>query len=180
MNDTIQRDLQAVAANTDRYSLQRVINPLADRSSACMLGTAAIVISAGGAATAKTGASAVYALTTSSSGAKSSMVSIAAATVLTPNTGVTLISTFNVYVFYIDSAGTITSAMGTAATTLAGVIWPPTPVGKAIIGGFTVNPTAGSFTGNTTLLDAANTNVVYFSPVGAFDPTVLTGATVNS
>lgn len=174
MQNNIAQYLNAVPDSQTRKFLQILFNVIADRYGSCMLGSAAIVIFGAASANAKTGAAVTPAL------AGSVMLSIPAATVLTPFVGTTLINTFNVYTFYIDSAGTVTAAMGTAATTLAGVVWPPTPGGKAIIGGFTVNPTAGSFVGATTLLDAASTNVVYFSPQGAFDPTVLLGQAVFS
>lgn len=178
MNNNLAQYLNAMPDSQMRKYLQIMLNVIADRLSAQMLTTAAIVISAGGAATAKTGAAAVLALT--NNGVTCSLVSVPAATVLTPFAGTTLINTFNVYTFYVDNAGVVTAAMGTAGATLAAVVFPPTPQGKALIGGFTVNPTTGSFVGATTLLDAANTNVVYFSPVGALDPTILLGSTVVS
>lgn len=178
MQNNIAQYLNSVPDSQSRKFLQILFNVIADRFSAQMLSPAAIVIFGAGSANAKTGANAVLALT--NNGTTSSLVSVAAATVLTPFAGATLINTFNVYTFYVDGAGTVTAAMGTAAATLAGVVFPPTPQGKALIGGFTVNPTAGTFTGATTLLDAANTNVVYFSPSGALDPTILLGSTVVS
>lgn len=177
MKNTIMKFLNNVRDGSSRFAIQRVVNPLADRYGACMLGSAGIIISGAAAVTAKTGAVAVLALANNSIAAAT--VSIAASTVLTP-VGTTLINTFNVYVFYVDNAGVITTSMGTPATTLGAVVWPLTPIGKAIVGGFTVNPTSASFVAGTTALDAAATNVVYFSPTGAFDPTVLTGATVTS
>jgi hypothetical protein len=86
--------------------------------------------------------------------------------------GTTLINTFNVYVFLLSTAG-FTSVIGTAGTTLGGVVWPNIPLGSTIVGALTVNPTTASFIGGTTALDAANTNVVFISPVGAFDPTLI-------
>lgn len=175
MQDTISRYLTNMPDVRVRRAIQFLMIALADRYNAQMLSPAAIVITGAASANAKTGANAVLALT--NSGNASALVSVAAATSLVPFVGTTLINTFNVYVFYVDTAGTVTAAMGTAATTLAGVVFPQMPQGKACIGGFTVNPTAGSFIGATTALDAVNTNVVFFSPVGPWDPTVLLGAT---
>lgn len=169
MQDTIARYLAAIPDSQMRRFVQIVINALADRYASCMLGSAGIVIKAAGNIDAKTGASATIAI------AGNTMLNIPAATNLVTYVGTTLQNTFNVYVWYVDNTGTISSAMGTAATTLAGVVWPNTPPGKAIVGGFTVNPTAANFVGGTTLLDAANTNVVYFSPQGAFDPSIFVG-----
>mgnify|MGYP000190890707 CR=1 FL=1 len=167
MQDTIARYLINVKDPISARALQIIINAVADRLASAMLGSAGIVIFGAASPNAKTGAVAVYAVSANS------LVNIAAATVLTPNTGTTLINTFNVYTFYIDNAGVITAGVGVAGTTLGGIVWPNTPQGKAMIGGFTVNPTAASFVGATTALDAANTNVVYFSPTGAVDPSIL-------
>ncbi len=81
---------------------------------------------------------------------------------------------FNVYCFFIDSASVVTVARGTEATTLAGVIFPPFPAGKALVGFLTVTY-ASTFTGGSTPLDTATTT--YNSPTGAWDPSVLVGAT---
>jgi len=174
MIDTLSRYLTALANTTTARALQPLFQGLMDRYAAQMLSPAGIIIFGGSSANAKTGLAAVLALT--NNGNAAALVSVAASTTLTPNTGLTLINTFNVYLFYINGAGTISTSMGTAATTLAGVAFPQMPNGRACIGGFTVNPTAGTFTGATTALDAANTNVVYFSPVGPWDATVLQGA----
>lgn len=169
MIDTLSRFIGSIRDSLTKDALRVPLNAIADRYSSCMLGSAGLVIFGAGSANAKTGAAPTAAI------ANGVPLSLAAATVLTPAAGTTSQNTFNVYVFYVDAAGTISSAMGTEGATLAAVKWPQTPQGKAIVGAFTVNPTAGAFVGATTLLDAANTNVVYISPQGAFDPSVLLG-----
>lgn len=80
---------------------------------------------------------------------------------------------FNVFVFSIDSAGTITTATGTEAATLATVVFPAVVNHKAILGFVIVNPTGtGNFVGGTTDLDDATVvpNAAFISVVGAFDP----------
>ena len=80
---------------------------------------------------------------------------------------------------FVDSAGVVTSAMGTAGATLAKVSFPQFPVQKALIGFIVVNPTGtGNFVGGTTNLDDVTVvpNTVYVSPVGGFDPYCLIGA----
>jgi hypothetical protein len=80
---------------------------------------------------------------------------------------------FNIYAFFIDKAGTLTSAMGIAGATAAAVVFPPVPAGKACIGYIRVNPTGtGDFVGGTTALDDATVvpNVVYVNVTGPFDP----------
>lgn len=76
---------------------------------------------------------------------------------------------FNVYAFFVDSAGTLTSAMGTAGATLADVVFPTVATTKTMIGYIIVNPTGtGGFVGGTTALDDATVvpNVVYVDTVG--------------
>jgi hypothetical protein len=82
---------------------------------------------------------------------------------------------FNVYVFFIDSAGTLTSRMGTAGATLATVKWPEFPENKACIGFVIINPTGtGDFVGGTTALDDATVvpGATYVNTPYPFDPTV--------
>ena len=80
---------------------------------------------------------------------------------------------FNVFVFYIDSAGTLTSAMGTEGATLAAVKFPVTPDRKAAIGFVIINPTGtGNFVGGTTALDDATVapGALYVNLTDAFNP----------
>ena len=84
-------------------------------------------------------------------------------------------ATFNVYCFYADSAGSLTSAMGTAGATLATVVFPAIPVGKCQLGFVIINPTGtGNFVGGTTALDDGTVvpNAVYVDTVGPFDNTM--------
>jgi hypothetical protein len=77
---------------------------------------------------------------------------------------------FNVTVFTIDSAGTITNRAGTAGATLAAMTWPTLPATEAVFGILIVNPTGtGGFVGGTTDLDDATVvpNAVYLNPLGA-------------
>lgn len=79
---------------------------------------------------------------------------------------------FNIYAFYIDSAGTLTSAMGTEGATLAAVVPPATPAGKAQIGYVIVNPTGtGPFVGGTTQLDDGTVvpNAIFVDTPGVQD-----------
>ena len=177
MNDTIARYLNAVPDSQSRKYLQIILNAIADRYSACMLSTAGLVIKAGGSALVKTGATAFVALT--NNGIANILVTKAAATDMAALVGTVVNATFNVFVYYIDNAGTLTSAMGTAGATLSAVTFPPTPQGKAIVGFTIINPTGtGNFVGGTTAIDDATVvpNAVHVSPLGAFDPTVILGA----
>lgn len=83
---------------------------------------------------------------------------------------------FNVYVLYINSAGTVASAMGTEGATLGAVVFPAIPADSAVIGFVIVNPTGtGNFVGATTDLDDATVvpNAVYVNTVGSFNPNLL-------
>jgi hypothetical protein len=164
MLDTVNRYMQGLANPKDAYFLQRILNALADRYSSQPLNSAGLVINAGGALIAKTGAADFYAT------AGGVLVKITAGTAMPALTGInTAAGGFNVACFFVDGAGTVTVAGGTPAATLAGVGWPQFPVGKALIG-FLIITGAGAFTGGTTALDTATT--VYISPTGPFDPTV--------
>ncbi len=167
MQDTISRYVGAMPSGAGGAQLMAVLSALGDRLSSQVQGDAALVIKAGSSALAKTGAAAVSVVV---SGV---LRSIAAATDMAALSGTTSQNFFNVYCFYIDSGGTLTSAMGAQGATLATVKFPPMPVGKAMVGYVTVNPTAAAFIGGTTALDAANTNVVYVNVRGACDPTVI-------
>jgi hypothetical protein len=79
---------------------------------------------------------------------------------------------FQVACFFIDSAGVVTALGGTQGATVGGVVFPEFPKNKALVG-FLIITYASAFTGGTTALDTATT--VYVSPLGAFDPTALTG-----
>lgn len=90
--------------------------------------------------------------------------------------GTVVNATFNVFAFFIDKSGTLTSAMGVTGASYAAVTFPPVPDGKACLGYIRVNPTGtGNFVGNTTPLDDATVvpNVVYVNVTGPFDPTII-------
>lgn len=170
MQNTVAQQIAAVAAGKDREALRPVLNALADRLSSQSLATAGLVITAtAGKKVPKVGAAAYYGI------ANGRLVTKAAATDMPALSGTVTNAKFNVFCFYIDSAGTLTSAMGTEGATLAAVKFPQTPEGKAIVGFIVINPTGtGNFVGDTTALDDGTVapNTAYISPVGAFDPSV--------
>lgn len=84
---------------------------------------------------------------------------------------------FNVYVIYINSAGTVATAMGTEGATIGAIVFPSIPANTAVIGFALVNPTGtGNFVGGTTDFDdgTVTPNAVYFDTVGPFNPNMLT------
>lgn len=170
MNDTLTRWLADVPGDILRNILRMVLNPLADRYATRSLRTAGLVIKAGTSAIVKTGAADYYA------SVQGKLVKKAAATDMPALVGTVVNATFNVFCFFVDVAGTVTVAMGTAGATLAAVKLPPIPEKKALIGFIIVNPTGtGDFVGGTTALDDATVapNVVYINADGPFDPSVL-------
>ena len=176
MKNTIARYLQKVNDPSSREAIQKIVNPIADRLSSILFSSGGLAIKTGGSALAKTG-SAFYAI------AQGTPVTKTANTDCAALSGTVTNAKFNVYCFYIDNAGTLTSAMGTEGAAFTNVVFPPMPVGKAMYGFVVINPTGtGNFVGGTTPLDDATVvpNAVYVNTVGPFDPTILTGATVNS
>lgn len=150
-------------------SLRLLFSGIYDRMSSQSLISAGLAIKAAASAVVKTGATAWVGV------ASGILVTKAAATDMPALSGTVTNAKFNVYAFFVNSAGTVVSAMGTEGAALANVVFPPIPVGQALIGFIVVNPTGtGNFVGGTTALDDATVvpNVVYVNPVGAFDLTM--------
>jgi hypothetical protein len=165
MLDTMTRYLGAVSETKWRQAIRRVVEPLIDRYSSQPLTSAGLVISSGGATTAKTGAADFYAV------AAGVLVKIAAATAMPALTGINFAAgQFTVAAFFVDAAGVVTVGQGTQGATLGAVVFPQFPKNKALVG-FLIITYASAFTGGTTPLDTATT--VYVSPLGPCDPTAL-------
>lgn len=170
MDFTVNQGLSGVSAAKDRASVRSVVNPIADRLSSQMQSNSTLVIGSVSKKVPKTGAAISYGTV------QGIPREIAGGTAMPALSGTVTADAFNVYCFFIDTAGTVTSAMGTEGATYAAVKFPPFPVGKTLIGWVRVNPTGtGDFVGGTTDLDDATVvpNAVYVSPVGPFDPTIL-------
>lgn len=170
MIETVSRFLAGIPDVTSRRHLQQVLNPIADRLSCQTLTSGALRID-GGSASAVVEINAVYMAVV-----QGKLVTKASGTNMAALVGTVTNATFNVYAFFIDVDGTLTSQMGTAGTTLARVVFPQIPEGKATIGFVVINPTGtGDFVGGTTALDNGTVvpNAVFVNTVGAFDPSVL-------
>lgn len=140
---------------------------LRDRLKSAMSVVSTPVIKTGGSALSKTGAAISYGV------ANGVARTIAASTDQAAYSGTVTNAKFNVYVHFIDSAGVLTSAMGTEGATLAAVVFPTIPAGKAVVSYTIINPTGtGPFVGGTTALDDATVvpNAVYVPVIGPFDP----------
>jgi len=84
---------------------------------------------------------------------------------------------YNVYVFTVNSAGTLATSMGTEGATLGGVVFPTISDGQAVIGFVIINPTGtGNFVGGTTALDDGTVvpNAVYVNTPFPFLPNLVT------
>lgn len=170
--DTMIRWVNSAPGGLLQNALRTLLTPLFDRESSNCLTSAGLVIKAGGSVLAKTGSAITYAL------ANGVLRSVAASTDMPALSGTVTNATFNVFCFFIDSGGTVTSQMGTAGASLAAVKLPQIPLGKALLGFIIINPTGtGDFVGNTTALDDATVvpNAAYVNTVGGFDPYALTG-----
>ena len=164
MTDTVRKWCSVFGDTRHRESLRTMLEAMADRLSNQSLGSAGLAIKTGGSALAKTGASDYYACI------NGTIVKVNASTDMPALAGTITAASFNLFCFFIDSAGTVTVAMGTEATTIGAVKWPPFPTNKALIGHLLVTHSS-TFTGGTTALDTATT--VYSNCVGAFDPSIL-------
>jgi hypothetical protein len=168
MQNNITQYLANIAASRDKEVLFALFSTLA-RVNSVGFNSAGLAIKTGGSALVKNG-TAWYGT------AAGKLRNVAVNTDMPALAGTVTNAKFNVYAFFIDSAGTTTTLMGTEGATLAAVKFPDFPVGKACIGFVIVNPTGtGNFVGGTTALDDATVvpGAVYVNPIGAFDPTFL-------
>lgn len=171
-SDTLTRWIENARDALTQNILRAITTPLFDRSSSLMLSSAGLVIKAGGSAVVKTGSAAAKYFANGVYG------SIAAATDMAALSGTVTNAKFNVFCFFVDSAGTLTSAMGTEGATRSAVVFPQLPQGKALIGFVEINPTGtGNFVGGTTALDDATVvpNAFYNSALSGFDPACIIG-----
>ena len=169
MLGTIQQFLKGIGAAADRNALNPVLSALGDRSSTCLVSSPTLVIKAGGSALVKA-STAFHAVV------QGRLLTKAANTDMAALVGTVTNAKFNVFVFFMDGSGTLTTVMGGEGATLNAVTFPQFPAGKACVGFIIVNPTGtGNFVGGTTALDDATVvpNVVYVTHPLAFDPTVL-------
>jgi len=168
MQSTVNQQILTMRDGLDKEALRPLLTALADRFSSQATATAGLVIKAGGGVLAKTGATAFQGV------ASGVPVTIAASTDMPALTGINFTAgQYQIVCFFIDSSSVVTAVPGVAGASLATAKFPDFSVqrGKALAG-YLVITYASAFTGGTTPLDTATT--VYVSPVGAFDPTLLT------
>jgi len=166
------RWLEGVRDYTSQWAHRKLYEPLFDSQSTLPLNSAGLVIHGASSTLAKTGGSTFYAL------ANGILQKVAASTDMPALVGTVTNATFNVFCFFIDSGGTVTSAMGIAGAALGNIVFPQKPRKKALVGFIIINPTGtGDFVGGTTALDDGTVvpNAVYVSPTCGFDPYCLIG-----
>lgn len=164
----IAQRLKAVSDTAAAYALYQLFKPITEKFRTCAHSTAGLVIKAGSSALAKTGAAVFHYTVKGKNG------QIAAATDMPALVGTVTAAKFNIFVFFVDEAGTKTVAMGTEAATEATVKWPVMSTEKVMIGYIKINPTGtGNFVGGTTALDDGTVipGTQYISPTGMMFPT---------
>lgn len=171
MQDTIARYLTNVNDRASARALQFMIGAVADRMSSQTLINAGLAIF-GAASPIVKAVNAFHAFANGVPVLKIANTNMAALS------GTVLNATFNVFCFYIDQNGVLTSQMGAAGVAFSNVVFPVVPKGQAQIGYTLINPTGtGAFVGGTTALDDATVvpNAVHVSTTGAFDPSIILG-----
>lgn len=170
MQDSITQYLNGLAGETARKAVRVPMRAIGDRLSSQTLTSGALRIDGGS-------ASAVVELNATYVGvAKGVLVTKASAQNMAALVGTVVNATFNVFCFFIDSAGNLTTSMGIAGATLAAVVFPAITENKTMIGFVIINPTGtGNFVGGTTVLDdgTVTPNAVFVNTVGAFDPSIM-------
>lgn len=169
MVNTVRQTLAGVKDGITKKVLGLLFGEVADRLNSVSLSSAGLVIKAGGSALIKNG-TAWYGL------ANGKLVTKAVNTDMAALSGTVTNAKFNVFAFFVNSAGTLSTGMGTEASTLAGVVVPTKPIGSALIGYAIINPTGtGNFVGGTTPIDDATVvpGVLYINAIGASDATFL-------
>ena len=168
MINTIRQTLISVPVAEVKKAMDTLWGYLAGRLHSCTHTSGALAIKAGGSALAKTAATWV--------GTVGGQLVTKAASDMAALSGTVTNAKFNVFVFFIDQSGTLSTLMGTEAATSNGVKFPERPALTAMIGYVIINPTGtGNFVGGTTALDDATVvpNAVYVNTVGASDPTIM-------
>lgn len=168
MMEPLAQRLLAIPDKAVARALQLLLEPYVERMKSCALSTAGLVIKTGGSALAKTGSAITHYIANGVKGR------IAGSTDMPALVGTVTNAKFNVFVFTVDSGGTVRVQIGVEGATEAAIKWPVLDQKRAILGMIIINPTGtGNFVGGTTALDDVTVapNAQYVSPVGVFDPT---------
>lgn len=169
MLNTIRQTLISIPESFIKSAMDTLFGYIAGRLHSCTHTSGALAIKTGGSALAKTASTWV--------GTVGGQLVSKAASDMAALSGTVTNTKFNVFVFFIDQSGTLSTVMGTEAATSTGIKFPERPSLTAMIGYVIINPTGtGNFVGGTTALDDAVTvipNAVYVNTVGVSDPTIM-------
>ena len=169
---TISQNLSGLASELDRKAIQPIVVAGANVDSSLVFNSAGLAASASPNTAVKTGGSTTYYIVDGVLG------SIASGTNMAALVGTVVNATFNVFAFFVDRTGTLTSAMGAPGASLGAVTFPGTPLKTACIGFVIINPTGtGNFIGGTTAMADGTVvpNAVYISITGGMDASSLLG-----
>jgi len=150
---------------TDHGTFKATVDSARSRLLYCMLTAAGLAIKAGGSTLVKAGND-CYAMV-------DGIRKIAADTDMAALSGTVTNGRHNVYAFFVDNTGNLTSAMGTEGLNPRYIDFPAVPENAACIGFVLINPTGtGDFVGGTTPLDDGTVipNAVYVDLTAAIDP----------
>ena len=165
MQDTISRWVSGIAGHLNRVGVAVPMKAIGDRmSSQCLTSAGLLCTATSGHYVPKTGGSDTYAL------AAGTLVKVASGTDMPALVGTITATKFNVFCFFIDAAGTVTSQIGVEGAAIANIKFPQVPENKAMLG-FIIVTYASTFTGGSTALDTATT--VYVNTIGAVEPNIL-------
>jgi hypothetical protein len=170
MKAKISQYMSAVPDTMARTAIETVLKAVGDRVSSQTLSAAGLRIKGASASAIVQAHTAIYA------SCRGVLVTKAADTDMAALSGTVANAAYNVYAFFIDGDGTLTSAMGTAGASLAAVSFPLIPEGKACVGFVIIHPSGtGNFVGGTTQLDDGTVvpNAAFIDINGGFDPAIL-------
>lgn len=173
----IQR-LKSVVDPAISYAIYLLLKPAFERFRTFTFNSPVLVIKAAGGLLVKTGANVCHYVVKGKNG------QIATATDMAALSGTVANGAYNIFVFTVNSAGTLAATMGTAGATEAAVKWPKLNSEHAILGFIKIHVTGtGDFIGNhatsgvldsATIFTTPSTDVQYINTVGSmFPPAVI-------
>lgn len=166
MINTFRKYLNGVAHEMTRTAIMHALDSTVNLASSACLTSAGLATDT---AKVKTGGSTTYLIV------NKVLTSIASATDFPALVGSVPNAQYGVFCFYCDQNGVGYTLAGSPATTLAGIVFPATPLNQALVGFVIINPTGtGPFIGGTTSLTDGTVvpGAVFVNMTGDVDPTI--------